>query len=81
MSSDFWSDGAGNSRHRQHFLCGGLSNYKLIQILHKLENVLRKFLCIDGDAALLDEGLEVQTSERWISRALPRASKHISPAS
>lgn len=72
---------AGNSRHRQHFLCSRLSNNKLIQVLHKLENMLRKFIHLDGNLASLDEGSEAQTCGYLTFRILPHASRHISPGS
>ena len=52
---------AADSRHRQHFLCCRLSDNKLIQIFHKLESTLRKFLNTDVNLALLDEESEAQT--------------------
>ena len=70
-----------NSRHRQHFFCSSLANHKLIQILDKLKTMLRIFLLVIEDIALLDEGSEVQTSGRMTFRILPLASKQISPAS
>lgn len=69
---------ARNSRHRQYFLCSSLSNYKLVQIFHKLKNILRGFLHIGGNHALLDEESEAQTCGHQTSRILPHASKQIS---